>query len=78
VYPAELKAAGIEGEVVAQFVVNADGTVDPGTFKVLRATDSRFVAAVKNLLSTMKFDPAVVDGRSVRQLQQMPFTFSLK
>ena len=38
VYPAELKAAKIEGEVLAQFVVDQSGTAEVATFKVLRST----------------------------------------
>ena len=37
VYPAELKAAKIEGEVLAQFVVDQSGTAEVATFKVLRS-----------------------------------------
>lgn len=77
-YPAELKAANIEGEVVASFVVDADGRVDESTFRVMRASDPRFVEAAKDALREMRFEPAIVGGRAVRQVQQMPFTWSLK
>jgi TonB family protein len=76
-YPDAMRAAGIEGEVVTQFVVNADGSPDVGTLKVLKATDPQFVDAVKSVLSQMRFHPAEVNGRAVRQLTQMPFQFTL-
>lgn len=76
-YPDALRAAGIEGEVVTQFVVNADGSPDVGTLKVLKSTDPQFVDAVKSTLPQMRFYPAEVDGRPVRQLTQVPFQFTL-
>jgi TonB family protein len=76
-YPDALRAAGIEGEVVTQFVVNADGSPDMQTLKVLKATDPQFVDAVKSALAQMRFDPAELNGRPVRQLTQMPFQFTL-
>ena len=78
VYPPALKNAGIAGEVIAQFVVNADGTADMGTFKVLRSTHELFTAAVREALAGAEFTPAVVGGRPVRQLLQLPFAFSFR
>jgi len=63
--------------VVAQFVVNADGSADVGSLKVLRSAHPMFTEAVKANLPAMQFSPAQVDGRPVRQLMQMPFKFSL-
>ena len=76
-YPDMLRSANVEGEVLAQFVVNSDGTVDMGSFKVLKSTHDLFTASVRNALPQMRFEPARVDNRPVRQLMQMPFSFSL-
>jgi TonB family protein len=76
-YPDALRAANVEGDVVAQFVVDADGSVLPETFKVVRTTDDQFSEAVRKVVPTMQFDPAEVDGRHVKQLVTMPFTFRL-
>lgn len=76
-YPDELRRAGVEGTVVAQFVVNPDGTPDMRSFKVAKSTDARFTAAVKEALPSMRFSPAEVDGHKVRQLITMPFEFGL-
>lgn len=77
VYPPELKAARIEGQVVAQFVVEPSGLIDTSTFKVLRSSDAAFTRAVKDALPNMRFTPAAVGGRAVRQMLQQPFSFSL-
>lgn len=76
-YPDALRAANVEGEVLAQFVVTTNGDVEPGTFKELRSSDPLFTEAVKASLGSMKFYPAEVKGVLVKQLVQQPFTFSL-
>jgi protein TonB len=77
-YPDMLRSSNIEGEVLAQFVVDTTGHYESGTFKVLKSSHDLFTAAVKNALPTMRFYPAEVGGRKVKQLVQQPFTFSLQ
>ncbi len=77
VYPPDLRAARVEGKVLASFVVDVDGTVEMSTFKVLKSDHALFTAAVKNALQTMKYLPAEVEGKRVRQVVQQPFQFSL-
>ncbi len=76
-YPDMLRSAGIEGSVLAQFVVDTTGRAEMGTFKVLKSDNDLFSTAVKNALQRMKFLPAEVGGRKVKQLVQQPFQFSL-
>jgi periplasmic protein TonB len=76
-YPDMLRQAGVEGEVLAQFVVDTTGRVEMSQFKVLKSSHDLFVNAVKNALPQMKFIPAEVGGRKVKQLVQQPFTFSI-
>jgi periplasmic protein TonB len=76
-YPDMLRSANVEGEVLAQFVVDADGRYEAGTFKVLKSSHELFTQAVKNALPNMRFYPAEVGGKKVKQLVQQPFTFSL-
>ena len=76
-YPDALRVANVEGEVLAQFIVNADGSVEPGTFRELRSSNALFTEAVKANLPLMKFYPAEVKGVRVKQLVQQPFTFAL-
>ena len=76
-YPDELRAANVEGEVLAQFVVGANGQFEPGTFRALKSSHDLFTKAVAAALAEMRFTPAQVGGHSVRQLIQQPFTFSL-
>jgi len=76
-YPDMLRQAGVEGEVLAQFVVDTTGKAEPGSLKVLKSSHDMFVQSVKNALPQMKFIPAEVGGRKVKQLVQQPFTFSI-
>ncbi len=76
-YPEMLRSAGITGDVIAQFVVNEDGRADMRTFKALSSSHPQFTAAVKAALPQMRFYPAEVGGRKVKQLVQQSFTFSL-
>lgn len=76
-YPDMLRTAGIEGQVLAQFVVDTTGRADMGTFKALKSDNDLFTTAVKNALQRMRFLPAEVGGRKVKQLVQQPFQFSL-
>jgi len=76
-YPDLLRKAGIEGEVLVQFVVRPDGRADVATLKILKQSHELFGAAVKNALPTARFNPALVGGEAVSQLVQMPYTFSL-
>ena len=76
-YPASMRQANREGEVLAQFVVEESGIVDMTTFNALKATDPAFTEAVRAALPTMRFAPAQLKGRVVKQVVQQPFTFSL-
>ena len=76
-YPDMLRSANVEGEVLAQFVVDTSGRADMGTFKVLKSTHDLFTNAVRSALPNMRFYPAEVGGKHVKQLVQMPFQFNL-
>lgn len=77
-YPPALKAAGVEGEVLVQFVVDTLGAADLRSFKVLKASHGDFTESVKAALPDMKFVPAELRGRKVRQLVQQPFVFAIQ
>jgi protein TonB len=76
-YPDILRQAGVEGEALVSFVVDTSGRVDVATFKVVRSTHDLFAAAVRNVLPRMRFIPATVGDRKVRQLVQQPFSFAI-
>ncbi len=76
-YPKELREANVEGSVLASFVVDTAGRVELGSFRALRSTHYEFLIAVREAVRTMRFLPAEVGGRKVRQLVQQPFDFRI-
>ncbi|HWG33835.1 MAG TPA: energy transducer TonB [Gemmatimonadaceae bacterium] len=76
-YPDALRASGLEGTVVARFVVDSAGRVEDGSFVTAGSANPLFVAAVENALSRARFRPAESHGMRVRQLVEQSFTFVL-
>jgi protein TonB len=76
-YPESMRSSGVEGTVQAQFVVNENGRVETGTFKVLNSANEAFVSAVKRALSSMRFKPAKIGSTKVSQVVQQSFQFKL-
>jgi protein TonB len=77
-YPETLRGAGIEGEVDAQFVVDTSGKADVASFRIVQSTNELFSASVRSTLPRMRFLPAEIGGRKVRQLVEQPFSFSIR
>lgn len=75
IYPEALQRRGIEGWVVARFVVDTSGYVVPGSLRVVSSTSSDFTRAVSDAMPTMLFQPAVRRGRKVKQETELTFRF---
>lgn len=76
-YPATLLAQNVEGEAVVQFVVDTLGLVDTPSFAVIEATHAEFAEAVRAVLPAMRFAPAIISSRKVKQLVRQPFLFRI-
>ena len=74
-YPDSLQRAGVDGSVMAQFVVDTTGHVEMETVNVLESTNRRFTESVLAALPRMLFRPAVLNGRKARQIVEVPFKF---
>jgi len=82
-YPEELLRAGIQGTVLAQFVIDSTGHPDMRTFRALEGprrppAHPLFVAAVREALPYMRYVPGTRDGKRARQLVQQPFAFGIR
>ena len=75
-YPDLMRASRTNGEVLAQFIVDTNGVAVAGTFKVLKSTHVLFAQAVRDALPDMRFTAAMLGGKRVPQLVQMPFSFA--
>jgi protein TonB len=75
-YPASLRDAGIQGRVVAEFVVDTLGRAELDGLK-LDAPQALFAEAVRAVLPRYRFTPGEAAGRKVRTRVQLPFDFAL-
>jgi len=76
VYPPDLFVAGIGGVVVAEFVVDTTGRVEPETFSVVSSPHLLLSHAVYDAIAPAQFTPASRGGLHVRQVVQMRFRFA--
>ena len=76
-YPTALRAAQIEGTVLARFIVDSVGRAEPASIQFPEATHAQFAEAVRQSLLRSRYLPALLDGRPVRQLVEQRFAFTL-
>jgi hypothetical protein len=74
-YPDSLWRAGVSGRVVAEFIVDTAGAIEPGSLRIVSATHPYFAGAVKAALDEGSFRSAFLRGKPVRQIVQLPFVF---
>lgn len=76
-YPETLRARGLEGEVVARYVVDSTGRVRDGSVSIVATTHDLFAEAVRQSLARTRFIPAEHAGRAVAQLVEQRFAFRI-
>ena len=76
-YPEALRAAGVEGEVVAMFVIDTTGRVRQESLRVISASHEQFASVVMATLRDARFAPGRVNGRAVPTLVQRSFRFAI-
>ena len=77
-YPQEAKAQKMEGMVLVQFVINADGKIDQNDIKILRSPGQPLSEEVIRLIRKMpKWQPALRNGKPVRSYFTLPITFKM-
>jgi TonB family protein len=74
-YPPLLRATGVTGTVIAEFVVDTAGLVDESTISFVASSHAAFSEAVRVALMRAAFKAAQRDGRRVRQLVRQRFNF---
>ena len=63
--------------MIVEFVVDTLGAVEAGSLQMLQSDHEQFSAAVGRVVPTLRFLPAEVKGRKVRQRVRLPFRFDL-
>jgi TonB family protein len=76
-YPSQMLKKKVEGTVFVRYVVDTSGLADPTSLEVLRSTHVDFTAAVRSALPDMRFNPARIGRRRVRQLVEQEFSFRI-
>jgi protein TonB len=77
-YPATLRSDGIEGRVLAEFVVDTLGHAELATLRFPEIANPLFGDAVREALARYRFLPGEVAGRKVRTRVAVPFEFRLE
>jgi protein TonB len=77
-YPTSLREAGIEGRVVAEFVVDTVGRAEMDGLKLDPRAQPLFNEAVRAVLPRYRFTPGEMGGHKVPTRVQLPFDFTLK
>lgn len=73
-YPVALR--GTAGEAEVQFIVSAEGAVEPASIKVVRASHFEFGTASAKAVEAFRFAPGMHQGRAVRVSLRMPVTWN--
>ena len=76
-YPEALRMMGVEGRVVARFIIGRNGLVESDP-TIVSATDEQFAASVKRYLATARYRAATKNGEPVRQLAEQEFDFTVR
>jgi TonB family protein len=74
-YPDSLRVAGIEGTVVLQAVIQANGRADEASIKVIKKLHPALDSAAVEALMATQFSPGLSGDRPVRVMMQVPYTF---
>jgi TonB family protein len=77
-YPVEMLKQGVQGSVVTQYVVDTSGFADTTSLKIMSSTHEQFADAVRAALPYMRFFPAKVGSKKVRQLVEQEFSFKIE
>lgn len=76
-YPPALLAKNVEGAVAAMYIVDTTGLADTASLVLVSASDTAFARSVREALPYMRFHPAVIGDRKVRQLVTQTFVFKI-
>jgi TonB family protein len=74
-YPSDARAIGMGGPVLVEFVVDTTGAVERRSWGVVAASVPELADAVLRAVSRLRFEPARVAGRPVRQLVMLAARF---
>lgn len=74
-YPTLLEAAGIEGKVSVEFVIDTLGRVEAASIRILHSTHEAFESSARTAIAAAVFRPARLSTHPVRQLTRQSIRF---
>lgn len=78
-YPAKLRDQGVQGRVMAEFVVTRRGEINPNSIKITQSVNPGFNQEVKRVIASMPdWKPGKKNGRYVDVTMRLPVVFSLE
>lgn len=77
-YPQQAQDDGIQGTVLVQFIVDKEGNVSNVEAISGPATNGLREEAVRVIMKSGKWDPAIQNGRKVSSYKKQPITFRLE
>lgn len=77
-YPEALRKAGFAGMVSVTYIVDAEGTVEPPSIRIVSSDHPAFSEAVLAVLGEAQFTPGRVRGRAVRVLVRQTIRFATR
>ena len=76
-YPSSLIRSGVDGRVLLEFIIGADGALDPGSLQLLEAPHSQLATVSVEALKTARFRPAKIGDCRVPALVRLPVDFKI-
>jgi TonB family protein len=75
-FPDSLRAVGVGGSVVIEFIIEANGQLNKESVGIVSATHTKFADAARLAVLEATFAPAMKAQRPVAQIYQLPVTFT--
>lgn len=76
-YPTILQQAGVEGRVLAEFVIDTLGRAERASIRFVSSTHQLFEAPARATILSCRFRPGRISGRPVRVRVQQPINFTI-
>jgi TonB family protein len=76
-YPDSLRAAGVGGRALVEFIVDTTGHVDTGSVRIISSTHPGFEAPTREAIIASAFRPGLLQGHAVRVLVQQPVNYQV-
>ena len=77
-FPRHLRKTGMSERVVLQFVINADGRMDPTSLELVRANNRELASEAIRGIKDARFRPAMIGSCAVPALVLLPVDFKVR